>query len=380
LDRKQYDALLTRIYDCALEPKAWVAVVEMLERLLAGSAVSLSLPHPREGEPGALIGPSFEPAFAESYLESYFAIDPLRSEAGLPPKGSFVSGRDVIAGASLTQASFYREWMKPQGLLPTPFVVGTVAHDEVYGTALLSFFQRAGAPRFRVSAAFRLGELLMPHLQRVVRIHFRKTQLDAERCALRAAFDRVPLGMILVDRRSKVRAMNRAAERILAQHDGLALDREGLCAAGHDDACQLTQLLSTMGKANSNGTPDRGEALRLTRPSGRAPLEALVMRVDAAEASCEPTLSALFVSDPEETAEPPHELLRRLYSLTGAEAALAAGPATGRPLADVAQHLGITLGTARQRLGQIFAKTSTHRQAGLVRRLLSGPAQLSAEE
>jgi hypothetical protein len=44
-----------------------------------------------------------------------------------------------------------------------------------------------------------------------------------------------------------------------------------------------------------------------------------------------------------------------------------------------ADALGVTIGTARNQRKQIFAKTDSHRQAELVRRILSGPAQLELE-
>jgi DNA-binding CsgD family transcriptional regulator len=90
--------------------------------------------------------------------------------------------------------------------------------------------------------------------------------------------------------------------------------------------------------------------------------------------------AALFLSDPEQGMAPPTELLHQLYGLTPAEAALACELASGRSLEETAEDLGVTRGTARQRLGHVFLKTATSRQAALVRLLLTGPAQLRVEE
>jgi DNA-binding CsgD family transcriptional regulator len=77
---------------------------------------------------------------------------------------------------------------------------------------------------------------------------------------------------------------------------------------------------------------------------------------------------------------PPGELLRSFYGLTLAESALTRELSNGHSLADAASRLDITYGTARQRLGQVFAKTRTTRQAELVHLVLTGPESLLAEE
>ena len=73
----------------------------------------------------------------------------------------------------------------------------------------------------------------------------------------------------------------------------------------------------------------------------------------------------------------PAGVLTRLYGLTPAEARLAAALVAGQSLVDFATEAEITANTARWTLKQVFAKTDTHRQAELVRRLLTGPAALA---
>jgi DNA-binding CsgD family transcriptional regulator len=56
--------------------------------------------------------------------------------------------------------------------------------------------------------------------------------------------------------------------------------------------------------------------------------------------------------------------------MTDSEAQLAAHLVRGEDLRTAAARLGITYGTARARLTEIFQKTSTHRQSELVKLLL----------
>jgi DNA-binding CsgD family transcriptional regulator len=150
---------------------------------------------------------------------------------------------------------------------------------------------------------------------------------------------------------------------------------------GHEGTEELRGLLAI---AANPGAPEDlpPTGLLLPRPSGHRALEALVMpiRVPDRYLGGERTLGALFLSDPEQGMQSPHAVLRRFYGLKPAEAALACELASGHSLREAARHLGVTRGTARQRLQQVFTKTSTCRQASLVRLLLSGPAQLCADD
>jgi DNA-binding CsgD family transcriptional regulator len=85
----------------------------------------------------------------------------------------------------------------------------------------------------------------------------------------------------------------------------------------------------------------------------------------------------VMISDPESCQEPAIDTLRRLFGFTRAEAALAAAMCGGIALADYADDAGITTGTARKLLKQLFAKTDTHRQGELVSLLLRTPAERS---
>ena len=65
------------------------------------------------------------------------------------------------------------------------------------------------------------------------------------------------------------------------------------------------------------------------------------------------------------------EVLRRIYGLTRAESQVAMRVLNGDGLAPIAEELSVSLTTVRTHLQRIFDKTGTHRQAELVRLLLT---------
>ncbi|MGB3538531.1 MAG: hypothetical protein WBA42_10255 [Mesorhizobium sp.] len=74
----------------------------------------------------------------------------------------------------------------------------------------------------------------------------------------------------------------------------------------------------------------------------------------------------LIFTDREQEPVSDEAAYRTIYGLTPSEAKLAAILAGGGALAEAAETLSITGGTARQRLKSIFTKTDTHRQGELV--------------
>lgn len=72
---------------------------------------------------------------------------------------------------------------------------------------------------------------------------------------------------------------------------------------------------------------------------------------------------------------PPDAVLRGLFDLTVAEAAIATDLAAGKTLKDIAIQRGIALTTARSQLANVFRKTGTSQQGQLIA-LLKGTGQL----
>ena len=78
------------------------------------------------------------------------------------------------------------------------------------------------------------------------------------------------------------------------------------------------------------------------------------------------------MSDPDHLGEINETWLKELYRLTPTEARLATLIAQGISLAEAAEILGIGIGTARNHLKHVFAKTDTSRQAELAHLVAGG--------
>jgi DNA-binding CsgD family transcriptional regulator len=176
-----------------------------------------------------------------------------------------------------------------------------------------------------------------------------------------AALDQLTLGIALLDSDACARYVNRIAQAIIAEGDGLSV-RGGTCvAARSDDAAALRTAIDRV------LTLKESASVFLARPSGKRALALLIAPVGG---SRRPPAALVVITDPERGCVPPKERLIQAYGLTPAEAALVRCLLQGHDVAATADQLRITLETARTHLRRVLVKTDTHRQSDLVRLLL----------
>jgi DNA-binding CsgD family transcriptional regulator len=82
-------------------------------------------------------------------------------------------------------------------------------------------------------------------------------------------------------------------------------------------------------------------------------------------------MALVLIIDPEDEPELPAALLRRLYHFTEAEVEVALHIMRGADPKHISEQLSVSLTTVRTHLQHVFDKTGTHRQAELVRLLLT---------
>lgn len=181
-------------------------------------------------------------------------------------------------------------------------------------------------------------------------------QADAEESRAHVLWEAAELlkcGVLMFDARGRIIHANRAAQRLYAESKEIRDAASGLVPlvlAGHDSHRLLVGAGSTAVSVVGRALPAPSFA-----PAFPRDVPAVVVHLHSA------------------LSPPSADILRQHFSFTQAEAQLAAALAAGMTLANAAPHLGITMSTARTRVKQLFAKTSTRNQGELVALLLSIP-------
>ena len=204
-------------------------------------------------------------------------------------------------------------------------------------------------------------------------------KLQMENLALDDALDRIPLGIIVADAFSRPIRMNRAAKAIVDAEDGLMIGRDGLQGTHDGQLVKLKDVIWRTRRVTKGKKDDNTGAILLERSSGDRPLSVVVttLRTESHYFDKDRPAALIFVGDPETHPKFDEERLSKLYDLTRAEARLAALLVQDLSLADAADELSVSQHTVRTHVKRIFSKTTTERQSGLIRLLLSGPAPIS---
>src|SRR5262249_48465461 len=128
--------------------------------------------------------------------------------------------------------------------------------------------------------------------------------------------------VIFVGSKGDIVLANSKAEELLRKRDGVLLVGGKLRAVLTSESARLqAKIAGAAGSGNGNELTAGGTIL-LSRKMGRS-LRVTVAPLRNGAVELEQPSAVLFISDPDQSIEPPSELLRQCYGLTVAESRLA---------------------------------------------------------
>jgi DNA-binding CsgD family transcriptional regulator/PAS domain-containing protein len=375
---ERLDELAEAVYDAALDPQGWGAVMGRMKTLFGSTAETFYLLDPGTSRMRDVHLAGIAPQWAACFDAAYFTHDNpwMRLSERLHQPGVVRTNERLIDHTRdrevLYRSQYFNEWMRPQDFR---YTIGNTLLREPGLIANVTLLRPADMPTFdrREVRAF---EQLSRHMTRALRFGMQFEHLADEREQALQTLERLPQAAVLVDPRGTILHANPAAEELLRRRDGLASRGGRLMAACAPDQQNLSTLISDAAR------PRAGD------DAGRAPFTVTLQRAPAGAAGSPLTVSALplparrggyrfaqravLVLASEAAALRPAaaSLLRSHFALTAAEARLAHALASGDTLRAAASRAGIGYGTARGYLKLLFQKTGTHRQSDLLRCLL----------
>lgn len=362
--------LIARIYDCGAEREQWQALLAELAALMHADKAHIFCPVPGPAQESFWVGHGISPQELGDYRSYYHTRDVLTHTAS--NKSLFVAGRALADGAItdkrlLKRSEFYHDFWRPDGILHSCAGIIFDQHSSPIPVTLLGLYSGSERPPFSRKEE-RLVELLIPHLQRALRMAL---QIDGARMlsAVREGlFDASPYAMAICSRDGQLLYGNSRMERLLEGRDGLTVRAGRLEAHRHPDGEALMGALAACA-APPGLTAPRDDPLPVRRPSGKAPYSIRVHRLPSWHRSLGLGMQAvawLQITDPAERPRDVTEPLRRLYGLTPAESRLVAALARGDTPKAAAERFQVTENTIRTQLKSVLAKTGARRQVDLV--------------
>ena len=364
---EEFSQLLTVLYSAPLNPEQWPKFLDLLCQhtgsrtsflMCADSRQTLSI--------RAQGGFAPDPTVLSTYAAEYSGSDPFRLPSISLGSTGVLDCEKLLTRNALEASDFYRYLIEPSGYQYPGLVALTCTLRRL---EVISFW-RSGEEGYLDADSVRLLELLVPHLQVAMEIRYALgiTEIHAKGAETMADASTTPA--FLLSGGGSVLHINAAASELVSDGDGLIL-KDGLLGAAKSSMRKpLQQLIreTHMSLGWFAGSPG-AKPLSLERLSSRRPLQLLASPIARKEEGA----ILLLATDPEKPIVLTDDVLREHYGMTQAQTEVANGLLTGYSLEEIAALRKVKIGTVRNQLKTMMAKTGTGKQSDLVRLLLSLP-------
>lgn len=365
--------LIETIYLCGSGVADWQVFLDQFAALFPALKLALTGYDNQFSSVDVFCSANFDPHFAKSFAEYYYAINPWQNLLLNSPSAPEVSwGHEIVPISELEKTEFYAGWIKPQDNVVTGFSTTIVKERDRF----LNLAVNVNPKHLKeAQSAARTIALIGPHLRRAFKLY---RQLQGARVlenSYQSLLNKLLVGVFLVDATGKIEFANAKGEHLLRQERVVKSDAaRRLCFTDRRDHCVVTENIHRTATRTISedryiiplqaGSKKRYLASVTTLSAQRA---APATRGTTFLTPESPT--AVFVFDSHELPRAKTDVIATALNVTPAEARLALALLHDQPLKQYADENGISFHTARAQMRSLLEKTDTHRQAALVRLL-----------
>lgn len=353
---------------------SWAELYKEIGQVVGSGPGGLTIRHDESGK-FDIVASTLERSDLRKYTEHYRFVDPLMNGIrGLKPCERF-SRRAFLPDNEFHRTKIYQDYFRPLNI----YEIEYYSIGEASGIAGGICFSRPKSDPEISQQGRNAINVLLPHLDRAFHLYLMLKSVQSERQQMIETLNVIPQSVLIVDRASKIVFMNRSAKDVLNQKDGLSVHHGKLTASIARDNTRIREEMSRIASIFEKNIESRPAVVQISRPSGKRPLQLLLSPLNCpAERLYSRSLALIFVFDPEEKTVTGEDVLMSIYSLTGAEARLAALIAGGQSIREASETLDVRESTVKTHLKHIFSKTDTRRQSELMNLILHGPANLKS--
>jgi DNA-binding CsgD family transcriptional regulator len=361
MDRSDTDLLevVDRLYAAALGEARWPDVLRGVTQFFDAAGLCVFDVDRRRGALVKWQAHGLDEG-TDEYVAHINAIDPRMKFSMRRPAGHIAFDARFISEREMDRHEFYDWQFRRSGVR---YFLGSRMRDEgdVSSMIGLNFTPGHGPPSEHDIQTF---TIVRNHVRNAWLLWSRRDHGPIELPGFLS--ERVPWGVVTLDARGRILAMNGQAERIAAANDGLRVERGHLVAAQPAENRVLQGLVAAVLRAQASPALHEGGAVLVARPGLPGYVVQVLPNIRVGKSGAGPA-AIIYISDPLMPATPDRNVLVSAFGLTPREADLALLMLRGDSLADAADSLAIARNTARNHLQAIFRKTGTNSQAGLIR-------------
>ena len=221
------------------------------------------------------------------------------------------------------------------------------------------------------SSEIAMIKMLLPHIRQFIRVRQALVSAETRDTTVTTLLDNPRIGVLHLDRRGQIIAVNDRARSILRHGNGLS-DRDGVLRARKAaDRLRLERLVASALPAS--GAVAVSGSMLLGRSYGSPPFVVHVkpVAVPQPDYGARHVAALILIIEPGSQHRIDPDLVARTLGLTPMESRVAVWLAEGKSVRDMAEATGRTQGSIYWHLKQIYQKQPISRQADLVRLVLS---------
>jgi DNA-binding CsgD family transcriptional regulator/PAS domain-containing protein len=360
--------LLLTLYRSIHTTSPWSEFLHALCDHFQACAATLVLRQPARGDRGHIFDANVRQSLMEVYRTANFPDDPfLDLEEGVA-----CNIYDRVPREVFLRSRFYNELLKLDN--DTDVLALNVTFGNTYlGSLKLSRREPVGVFGLLEKS---LMMRIYPHLKVALEIYERSRRQYLENNAYIKAIDQLAFGVVILNERGHVIRVNETASRMMKESQLLRVVGNYLQAGEPDHETLVANAIKAM-LGDKGTTANAAGSLKI---SADKPVRSLYMLLKPIQestpesGSSPPAGVAIFLSVDKLQHNVSIEAFAKLYHISRAEMALVTELLDGASIIEASTTLGISENTARVQLRSVFTKTDTHRQADLIRLVLTSLA------
>lgn len=357
--------LIDLVYAAMLGEVTWPDVMDALACRVPDGRATLFLHDPLAGVGRFSLTAGFSAAEVAAYNDTWAAHNPWMKSADRRPIGQGVVADQMLAPSELARTAFHDGFLVPMRVRSA---VGVTIEREKGRMFLLSVLSARGGISANLSHA-RLLTVLAPHLRRAMRLRRRAPAVEESTAA---AIEGLGAGVIVLGEGRRIRMASPLAREVLSEDRGLGADAAGRLRVRDPD---LADRLACLLRWSEPQPPEIRTVLAWRGHSTR--LFARKLRSDCLSDMLQgPTVLLLLLplTGSQQSLQAVTERLDCISSTFGlslAEKEVLRSLAGGLSPRRIAHQRNVTDETVRNQIRSLRQKTGQHRQADLVRLMLT---------